>query len=99
MPRTRPPPPDFKRRSAKVGRKLAPANETKIDVKFGTLAVRAPPTAPPVVGDAASFRAALQHVRAAGAGARLDAPAQRGARARGARRGRRARRRRRRARG
>lgn len=73
MPRSKPPSADFKRRTAKVGRKLAPANETRVEVKFGTLAVRAAPSLPASAGGAASLRAALIHVRAATVGARREA--------------------------
>ena len=56
-------PPDFKRRTAKVGRKLAPVNETRIEVKFGTLDAARRPPSPGAAGaePAAALRDALLH--------------------------------------
>jgi hypothetical protein len=68
--------PDFKRRTAKVGRKLAPANESRIEVKFGTLdAVRrpvSPASSAPAVA-ASQLRDALAHVGHHSEGQRLTA--------------------------
>ena len=62
MPKSKPPG-DFKHRTAKVGRKLAPSNETRIEVKFGSLdASRPPPPSPSSTSPHLQLRDALIHM-------------------------------------